>query len=247
MPPGDFKLHYSCRQQPSKYYFQQVRCLDCLLLYSSPTFPPEVIWQLYLNHQGDDYLAEIAANNHCQILQNFLPLLKKKEKMLELGPGSGKLLGKLARFFKHQDGVGPEERIQDLTDARLIPHSYDLIISVLTLEHVFNPGQILQQICQLLHSQGLIFFILHNEQSIYHRSLGRFSPLYDLQHLQLFSLATFKKWQQPHQLNVVQAGLIWDFYPLAYWSKLLSIPAFSQCSWQLPIYGGNYFVAAQLF
>jgi hypothetical protein len=78
---------------------------------------------------------------------------------------------------------------------------------------------------RLLRPGGAIFLIGHDYGSWVTRLLGESSPIFDIEHQQLFSRRSLRYLLAACGFEDVRIETIRNRYPLAYWMKLLPIPA----------------------
>ena len=67
------------------------------------------------------------------------------------------------------------------------PESLSLITCFQTIEHLAEPLTFCRDAWRTLKPGGVLFLIGHNRRAISARLLGRNSPIFDIEHLQLFS------------------------------------------------------------
>ena len=104
------------------------------------------------------------------------------------------------------------------------PNSYSLISCFQTLEHVEGPLAISKSVYELLHKGGVYFTISHNRRGMINRLLGKRSPIFDIEHLQLLSPQSVKALMQQAGFTKVQLFRVWNKYPLHYLVKLFPLP-----------------------
>jgi hypothetical protein len=77
---------------------------------------------------------------------------------------------------------------------------------------------------KLLRSGGALFLIGHNRRSFSARLLGKKSPIFDIEHLQLFSPVSGKNLLEHAGFSNIELKPILNRYPLHYWLKLFPVP-----------------------
>ena len=87
-----------------------------------------------------------------------------------------------------------------------------------------DPGTLAEAAFSLLKPGGAAFFIVHNRRSLLARVLGRKSPIFDIEHLQLFSPASARALMRRAGFESVRAWPIVNRYPLQYWMRLAPLP-----------------------
>jgi hypothetical protein len=70
----------------------------------------------------------------------------------------------------------------------------------------------------------MAFFVFHNRKAVSARLLGRHSPIYDIEHLQLFSRRSAEYMLRTAGFHTVRLKVVFNRYPLSYWLKLLPLP-----------------------
>jgi hypothetical protein len=92
------------------------------------------------------------------------------------------------------------------------------------MEHVHDPIELALGVYSLLKKGGAAFFIGHNRKGVVNRLLGRKSPIFDIEHLQLFSPQSARALFERAGFVNVEVHRTVNRYPLQYWTKLLPIP-----------------------
>jgi SAM-dependent methyltransferase len=135
--------------------------------------------------------------------------------LLEVGPGSGEVLRRLAALGYHVTGVehsptmaqlirdryGLDVKVGAFEDHDLTGAAYDAYLSFHVIEHVPDVPAHLRKAAELVRPGGLAFIATPNADSWEHRLAQSLSPNYSPVHLQLFSRASMTRLLQ-------QAG--WD-------------------------------------
>ena len=102
--------------------------------------------------------------------------------------------------------------------------SLSLFACFQTIEHVENPRALCESAMRLLNSGGAVYLIGHDRESLVNRAMGTRSPIFDIQHQQLFSAASLRYLLESSGFTGVEIRTIRNRYPVAYWTKLLPIP-----------------------
>lgn len=125
-------------------------------------------------------------------------------KALEVGCGSGGYLRRLLEAGWQVEGIefadDPARRCRELgfrvhttgiEDAELQPASYDLVVAWMVVEHLHDPGAVLQQMNHLLRPDGILMISVPNIDCWELRVLGRYNfILNEPTHLQHFSVTS---------------------------------------------------------
>src|SRR5207302_7996014 len=99
-----------------------------------------------------------------------------------------------------------------------------LITCFQTIEHLYEPLQMCRDAHKLLKDGGALFLIGHNRRSLSAKLLGRKSPIFDIEHLQLFSPRSARALLKNAGYNRVEVRPVLNRYPLHYWLKLFPLP-----------------------
>src|SRR5262249_28348151 len=128
--------------------------------------------------------------------------------VVDIGTGDGSFLKELlAAGFEYVAGIEPSKAPIDAADPsirRLIRHdrfredsfaaeSLSLITCFQTIEHLSAPLDFCMAAKRALKPGGGLFLIGHNRRAISAQILGRKSPIYDIEHLQLFSAGSLRR------------------------------------------------------
>jgi SAM-dependent methyltransferase len=209
-------------------------------LFASPALAPEFLASAYKNASYDsNEEAEYAAKTYAQQLRPLLALLGDREAALEIGTGNGAFLRHLREAGFHSvEGIEPSRQAADRADdtirplirigmfqaAEFAPNSISLLSCFQTIEHVDDPRGLCSGAFDLLRPNGALFLIAHDYESWVTRVLGEKSPIFDIEHLQLFSKDSLRYMLAACGFKDIRIGTIRNRYPLSYWMKLLPLP-----------------------
>lgn len=223
-------------------HLRMLRCAGCDLLYASPAPSSEFLATAYRDAQYDsDEEAEFASFTYIKHVSRVFHRLPDLKGALDIGTGNGAFLERLLeRGFTEVMGVEPSEvpvgrakqNIKPLitlgvfSPENYTPGNFSLITSFQTLEHVDNPKAILAASYSLLKPGGAFVTVSHNYQSLFARILGTRSPIFDVEHLQLFSVKSLRRLLGQVGFSGIIVYPIANTYPLHYWLKLLPLNTF---------------------
>jgi hypothetical protein len=131
------------------------------------------------------------------------------------------------------------------------PNSLSLITCFQTIEHLSDPLSFCRHARAALKPGGAIFLIGHNWRAFSAKVLGRKSPIFDIEHLQLFSPRSLRGLLHSAGFTGVEIHTVFNRYPLHYWTKLfplsdplkrrvlamLQVTSFGR--WVVPLPAGN--------
>jgi SAM-dependent methyltransferase len=230
---------FASRKSPEFMHLQLLKCRTCGVLYASPALSPDFLAEAYRDADYDSgEEANYAAETYAGILNPLLPALCDLESALEVGAGNGAFLRHLLKAgFRSVAGIEPSHRaasnagadVKQLIRLQMFqardfgPGSISLFCCFQTLEHVENPRGLCSDAFGLLRPNGAIFLVAHDYESWQARILGERSPIFDIEHLQLFSRKSLRYLLESCGFRDVQIGTVPNRYPLSYWIKLFPV------------------------
>jgi SAM-dependent methyltransferase len=195
-----------------------VDCADCGLRYVRDRVPEDEIMQYYqyeyFHDSGDptngyeDYfrIRTERERTFARHLKAILPLIRRRENVLDIGCGSGYFLNACRPHFRRLSGVDVSPEALGRADASfnlicsqfqagLFPDGFaDLIMLSDVVEHLYHPVEFLSQVKKALHPDGLVCAITPNRRSLLARVSGRRYVSYKLpEHVSYFDPATLDR------------------------------------------------------
>ncbi|HEV8247165.1 MAG TPA: hypothetical protein VGP93_15415, partial [Polyangiaceae bacterium] len=76
----------------------------------------------------------------------------------------------------------------------------------------------------LLRPGGALFLVCHNRRALLTRALGLKSPIFDLEHLQLFSPQSLRALLSRAGFSRVSVHRVVNRFPVDYWARLSPLP-----------------------
>lgn len=233
------RFSFASRKAPELMHYRLLRCRDCDTVYASPAPKPGYFARAY-DEAAFDSAEEAgwAARTYARALRRLGPDCRAGA--LDIGTGDGAFLDELLKAgFTGVRGVEPSRapiaaaapRLRRLIRHGLFgprearPGSLGLVSCFQTLEHLDRPGETLSQALRLLRPGGAFYAVCHSHRSLSARVLGRRSPIYDIEHLQLFSPRALRRLLESRGYRGVVVAPILNTYPLHYWLKILPLPA----------------------
>jgi SAM-dependent methyltransferase len=233
---------FASRKTPEYMHYRLLRCDTCDALFASPAPSPETLAHEYDRAAYDsDVEANFAAETYARYLtKHILPVLAHRRGALDIGTGNGAFLGRLLELgFSEVGGVEPSAAPIAVASASVRPlirhgmfraadfepSSLSLVSCFQTIEHVSDPLALAKEAFELLRPGGALFLVSHNYRSLHTRVLGERSPIFDVEHLQLFSVGSLRQLLTKAGFVDVDIAPLANRYPLHYWLRLLPLPA----------------------
>jgi SAM-dependent methyltransferase len=229
---------YASRKLPEYMHLRLMECRRCDLLYASPAPPPGALSAAY-NEASFDSAPEARFAAHTY--GTFLPGLRLPDRVgaVDIGTGDGAFLHELlAAGFTQVTGVEPSAAPISVADPAVRPlirhdifkegsfppESVSLVTCFQTIEHVPDPLGLCREALRILKPGGAIYLVGHNRRALSAKVLGRKSPIFDIEHLQLFSPSGFRTLLDNAGFKDVAVKPLVSKYPLHYWTKLFPLP-----------------------
>ena len=221
-------------------HYRLIDCPGCDLLYANPLPGEACLADGYTRAAYDSGVeSHFAAATYAALLADIAGRLPDRSGALDIGAGDGAFLEELLQ--QGFDGVvGVEPSQAPIAAARaavrpllkegvfrgddFAPASLSLVTCFQTLEHLNDPVETTHAVWRLLKPGGAAFFICHDRRAFSARLLGRKSPIFDIEHLQLFSAGSARYLLEQAGFQDVKIMPIINRYPLRYWLRLVPLP-----------------------
>ncbi len=232
---------FASRKVPEYMNYEMICCSGCDLVYV-PNAPGQN--DLALSYHAADYdssrEAKDAADAYITAVQPLLTKLSgRMNSALEIGTGTGVFLERLHDAgFNKLIGIEPSlaaisaaaPQTQDWIEEGIFKpgmyadESFDLIACFMTLEHVLDPSALIAAAYKMLRSGGAFVAVTHDYRSVVNRTLGRRSPIIDVEHMQLFSNSSIRALYESTGYTGIVCNSFYNAYRPSYWMKLFPIP-----------------------
>jgi SAM-dependent methyltransferase len=232
---------FASRKLPEYMHPRMVECNSCGMLYANPALQQESLGEAYKEASFDGQLESLlAARTYRGLLESYRAPFSHGESALDIGAGDGAFVEQLlAMGFDNAVGVEPSDapiqaakpeirghlRQGLFAASEFDPESLDLISCFQVMEHVPNPLEMSKDAFSLLKPGGLFFVVVHNRRALSARILGEKSPIFDIEHLQLFDERTGEQLLQRAGFRSISVKSLSNTYPIDYWIKLFPLPA----------------------
>jgi SAM-dependent methyltransferase len=232
---------FASRKMPEYMSHAMVRCTCCDVVFvDQPPSQAELAESYHAADYDSSEEAEHAADSYAKAIRPVLQRLSgRMNNALEIGTGTAAFLARLKDAgFNNVLGVEPSvsaiaaalpERkpwIREgiFVESDFAPESFDLITCFMTLEHVREPGDLVESALRLLRPGGAFVGVTHNYRGWVNWLLGSRSPIVDIEHMQLFSAHSSQALLTTRGFEKVEAVAFSNAYRLSYWMRLFPMP-----------------------
>jgi SAM-dependent methyltransferase len=231
---------FASRKRPELMHWRLVTCASCGLVYASPAPAEDVLLGAYRDAAFDAAgESRDAARTYASVVARVLPDLPDRAGALDVGAGDGAFLERLLELcFFGVVGLEPSEaarrgapehvrgliRDEPFAAKLFAEGSFSLVTCLQTIEHVPEPLALCREAHRLLQAGGAFVVVCHDRRAAPARLLGRRSPIYDVEHLQLFDRRTIRALLERSGFEGIQVHTLVNRYPLRYWLRLARAP-----------------------
>ena len=227
---------YASRKSPEFMHHSLFLCENCSSLFVVVLPNPDELIQNYVNASFDGQVeSEFAAKTYCRYLVK-LNLFRGK-RVLDIGCGDGAFIKlALASGADAVHGIEPSGGAlssagemmgmirADSIEVCDYDAEFDVVTCFQTLEHLVRPRETVLKMSEAVVPGGYIAVVCHDRLSLINRLLGRKSPIFDIEHLQMFSGYGLESLILSAGLEIVYSKQIINRYPLGYWLRLIPLP-----------------------
>jgi SAM-dependent methyltransferase len=231
---------FASRKLPEYMHHALVVCRSCDLLYANPAPDRPSLEAAYHDAAFDaSDESRYAALTYASYLSRIAANLPDRNGALDIGTGDGAFLEQLVQHgFAAVVGVEPSAapvaaakpeirpliRHAPFRSADFTPGSLSLVTCFQTIEHVYDPLALCKEAFGLLRPGGAMFMVCHNRRAFLARAMGLKSPIFDVEHLQLFSPESVRALLTRAGFSRVDVHTVVNRYPIDYWARLSPIP-----------------------
>jgi SAM-dependent methyltransferase len=235
------RFSFGSRKLPEYMHYRLVECPVCDLVYASPAPTAESLARSYTEAGYDSAReARFAASTYESLVRKHLDRLPDRDGAIDIGAGDGAFLERLlglgftsvhgfelssAPIAAARTDVRPLIRQAAFSPDGLERGGYSLITCFQTIEHLPDPLEVCRQARDLLKDGGALVLVCHDRRALSAKLLGERSPIFDIEHLQLFSPRSVRELFQRSGFEQVTTASLVNRYELRYWAKLAPLPA----------------------
>jgi SAM-dependent methyltransferase len=227
------ELTFASRKRPELMHYDLYECDNCYSLFTKRDVDLTNLLKNYEIAEYDSNIeAKFAAKTYVTTLKKALPPLFKGS-ALDIGAGDGAFLKEAKEFFATSNlGIEPSiraiEKCEDV-EVKLMniaienfetDEKFDLVTCFQTIEHLNDPRNFVETIKPFIAPGGYLAISCHNRQSIVNKILGEKSPIFDVEHLQVFTEKGIELFLKGLGFNIIYSKKYRNTYPLSYWLKI---------------------------
>jgi 2-polyprenyl-3-methyl-5-hydroxy-6-metoxy-1,4-benzoquinol methylase len=230
---------FSARRTRTREHYRVVACERCGLVRSDPVLDEVSLAGLYaessfLFSEEEAYAAECYAQLLEMVVHRFNQGAPVKS-LIEIGCSTGFFLERaLAMGIKEVQGIEPSRDCVEHARPASRPfivnacfgsgllegRSFDVACSFHVMDHLSRPDQTLAAMAELLSPGGFVLLACHDVAAWSARILGDRSPIFDVEHIYLFSQKTLTLLAERAGLRVLECASLTNRYPLGYWLRM---------------------------
>ena len=228
-------LTFASRKRPELMHYDLFECENCKTLFTNRNVN---LSQLLKNYEIAEYdsnvEAKYAAKTYVKNLQKALPNFKGS--VLDIGAGDGAFLSAALGVLATSNlGIEPSIKAIAKNDDNRVNikniaiedletnEKFDLVTCFQTIEHLNNPREFITNIKRFIKPGGYFAISCHNRLSLTNKILGEKSPIFDVEHLQVFTDQGIEKLFSGLNFKIVYSNKYRNKYPLSYWLKIAPV------------------------
>ncbi len=215
---------------------QMVECKGCSLRYLNPRVNADIILESYSGAVDPHFVTQNALR-----IETFSRSLKKTieqlgwtdskgKRFLDIGCAGGACVKAAADLGFTATGVEPSRylcewgkkefgldlRAGTLLEQKFEAHSFDVITLWDVIEHLTDPGQVIDEVRRLLKKDGVLIVNYPDHSSVVPKLMGKRWPFFLSVHLIYFDPKTITRFLKDHGFHVRQISTHWQTLQLGY-------------------------------
>ena len=227
---------YASRKIPELMHYEIKKCSKCELLFTSHLPDETKLIKAYAEADFDSHLeSRFAAKTYFRQLSRHIGSF---DSVLDVGCGDGEFL-KICqqKGVERIAGIEPsgaasfvaEPLIRKQIFAGVMEEldsieKFDVVTLFQTIEHLSDPIHFFEQSRRFLNPNGVVAVVCHDYSGFVNKILREKSPIFDIEHLQLFSKKSITELMKSVGMNALTVRHFSNTYPLSYLAKLAPLP-----------------------
>jgi SAM-dependent methyltransferase len=229
-------MSYSSRKTPERMHHRLMECSSCDVLYAGPIPSVASLDDAYHDAAYESTLeARYAAATYRRLLDRFVRDLPDLRGALDIGAGDGAFLEELRsagfdRIVGFEPSAAPRAAASEELRTHIRPEpfapdllpedAFTLVSCLQTIEHVPDPLGLCREAARVLAPGGAVMIVCHSRRALSARLPNRASPIFDIEHLQLFSPKSVRILLERSGFRRIEVARVANRYPLGYWLRL---------------------------
>jgi len=228
---------YSSRKIPELMHYEYFECEYCRLLFVADLPKREALLAEYEDAAFDATTeSRFAAQAYLRALRGILGV--RVDSVLDVGCGDGEfLLACRDLGIRRLQGIEPSTAASSLAregigsciraggyEEQSAVEQFDLVTLFQTIEHIDDPLGFFAKTKELVRPHGYVAVACHDYRALVNRIMKDKSPIFDIEHLQIFSPKSITRAMEKAGLEVVSVKPYSNTYPFTYWMRLAPIP-----------------------
>jgi len=231
---------FSARRSRVREHYRIVQCNKCSLVRSDPISRENRLNDLYaesccIYSEEAPYAAETYAILFDRLAKKYAMTVGR---VLEIGCGTGFFLEKLpergiSNFVGFEPSKDCVEKASQSCKSRIVNDifkpellngkTFDLACLFHVADHLPDPQETLLSLRDTLNPGGHVLIVCHDVESWTAKLLRDHSPIFDVEHIYLFSQKTIGMLLQSAGFDPIEIGGLSNKYPLGYWMRMLPV------------------------
>jgi len=228
---------FSSRKRPELLHHEYLECRGCKSLFVRSVPSQSELGQKY---EAATFISEVESASAARTYVGLVEKMKvlPDSNVLDLGCADGAFLLELHRHgVRNLAGVEPsiesiaaaDEAVRHLIvqgglEALVAGTTYRLVTCFQTIEHVSDPEDFIGSVRERVSEGGYFAIACHNRRSMVNKLLGQRSPIFDIEHMQLFTPSGIRALFERNGFSDVRVKAYANTYPLFYWISLAPVP-----------------------
>jgi SAM-dependent methyltransferase len=228
---------FASRKEPELMHYEFRRCDRCQLLFTSEIPARAELLKAYENAAFDaEVESAFAARSYVRALGRILE--SQTNSVLDVGCGDATFLAECRSLgVSTVRGIEPSPAASALANDEfqalifnggyedfVTDEKFDLVTLFQTVEHIDDPEAFMVRAKSLIRPGGYLAIACHDYRAPINRILKKSSPIFDIEHLQIFSQRSISRSLEKAGYIEVIARPYTNTYPVNYFVRLAPVP-----------------------